>query len=73
MCVMNDVLYITNRTDKPIHASISDKFTTNDVLSCELKPGPNAIQVASLDTGIYIIRLTDQNDELIYQQKITID
>jgi hypothetical protein len=70
---MKDVIYITNKTDKPMLASIADKFTTNDVLSCELKPGPNAIQVTSLDTGIYIIRLTDQNNEIIYQQKINID
>lgn len=67
---MNDTLYITNRTNKPMLATISDNYTGNDLVKCELHPGANAIQVTSLDTGTYYISLADHNNDVIYKEKI---
>lgn len=68
-----NTLYITNKTDKPIQATISDSNTGNNVLNCELQPGPNEIAVRSLQTGVYFICLTDHNNEVLYQQKLVHD
>lgn len=70
---MTNTLYITNRTDKPMLATISDNYTGNDLLTYELKPGTNEIMVNSLDTGIYYISLADHNNDVIYKEKIVKD
>ncbi len=67
---MNNTLYITNRTGKPMSATISDNHTGNNVMCRELKPGTNEITYNKLDTGTYYISLTDHNDVLIYKEKI---
>lgn len=51
-------------------ATISDNYTGNDLMKYELKPGPNEIEVNSLDTGTYYISLADHNNDIIYKQKI---
>lgn len=70
---MNDTLYITNRTNKPLHAVISDKYTGNNVMTYELQPGPNEIAIKALNTGVYMFCLSDDNDDIFYQQKIIRD
>lgn len=67
---MDKTLYITNRTNRPMLATISDNYTGNDLMKYELKPGPNEIAVNSLDTGTYFISLSDHNNDIIYKQKI---
>lgn len=67
---MENTLFITNRTDKPMMATISDNYTGNDIVRCELQPGPNAIAVNTLDTGTYYISLADHNNDVIYKEKI---
>lgn len=67
---MNNTLYITNRTNKPMLATISDNYTGNDLVKCELQPGPNEITVNNLDTGTYYISLADHNNDIIYKEKI---
>jgi hypothetical protein len=68
---MNDSIYITNKTDKLMHATISDNFTGSSVLSYDLVPGPNEIRFQSLTSGIYLIELQDHNHDIFYSQKIT--
>lgn len=51
-------------------ATISDKYTGNSLLTCELQPGSNQIEVSSLDTGTYNISLADHNNDIIYKEKI---
>lgn len=70
---MNDKLYINNKTNKPMHATISDGYTGSYVLQCELQPGSNEIAVTNLDAGIYSISLTDHNNAIIYEQKLVRD
>lgn len=70
---MNNTLYITNRTNKPMHATISDNYTGSDIVKCELMPGSNAIAVNTLDTGTYFISLADHNNDIIYKEKIIKD
>lgn len=70
---MIDALYITNRTDKPMHAVILDNNTGSNVLTCELHPGANKITVESLDSGTYLIRLSDDKNDVFYTQKIVKD
>ncbi|MCB0695816.1 MAG: T9SS type A sorting domain-containing protein [Chitinophagaceae bacterium] len=67
---MNDTLFITNRTDKPMLAIISDNYTGNDLVKCELQPGANKIHVTNLDNGTYYISLSDHNNDVIYKEKI---
>lgn len=67
---MNDALYITNRTGKPMLATISDNYTGNDIVKCELQPGSNRIETDSLDTGTYYISLVNHNNDIIYKEKI---
>lgn len=67
---MNNTLYITNRTNKPMLATISDNYTGNDLVKCELQPGANEITVNNLDTGTYYISLSDHNNDIIYKEKI---
>jgi hypothetical protein len=68
-----NTLYITNKTDKPMQATISDSNTGNNVLIYELRPGANEITVKSLEDGVYTIRLTDANNDIFYQQKLIKD
>lgn len=70
---MGNKIYINNKTDKPMHATISDNYTGSNVLTCELHPGSNEILVNELHTGVYNIRLTDDNDDVFYQQKLIRD
>ncbi|RYE25441.1 MAG: hypothetical protein EOP51_04165 [Sphingobacteriales bacterium] len=70
---MNDKLYINNKTNKPMHATISDGYTGSSILECELKPGSNEIAVRDLDTGVYRISLIDHNNSVIYEQKLIRD
>lgn len=67
---MHNTLYITNRTDKPMLATISDNYTGSDLMKCELQPGSNAIEVNNLDTGTYYISLADHNNDVIFKEKI---
>ncbi|OSZ78443.1 hypothetical protein CAP35_09380 [Chitinophagaceae bacterium IBVUCB1] len=67
---MTKKFIITNRTDKPMQAVITDNDTGNNVLQRELHPGCNELFVNDLHQGIYIIHLEDANHEIIYQQKI---
>ncbi len=68
-----NTLFITNRTDKPMMARISDNYTGNQLLTYELQPGSNEIVVNTLDDGIYYISLADHNNDVIYEQKIIKD
>ena len=70
---MNDKLYINNKTNKPMQATICDGYTGNYVLKCELHPGSNEIAVTSLNAGVYRISLTDHNNSVIYEQKLIRD
>lgn len=63
-------LFITNRTDKPMMARITDNYTGSYLLTYELKPGSNEIQVQSLENGLYNISLSDHNNDIIYEEKI---
>ncbi len=56
-----------------MQATISDNLTGNNVLCCELQPGPNEIPVTSLNTGVYMICLADCNNDIFYQQKLVKD
>lgn len=67
---MHNTLYITNRTNKPMQATISDNYTGSDLVKCELQPGANAIEVNALETGTYYISLADHNNDVIYKEKI---
>ena len=68
-----NTLYITNKTDKPMQATISDIYTGNNVLIYELIPGPNEIVVNTLETGAYTICLTDANNDIFYRQRLVMD
>lgn len=68
-----NTLYITNKTDKPMKAVISDNYTGNKVLSYELMPGPNELAFTSLRTGAYTICLRDANNDIFYTQKLIKD
>jgi hypothetical protein len=68
-----NILYITNRTDKPMKATISDNYTGNNVLSYELLPGANELAFSSLQTGAYTICLRDANNDIFYTQKLIKD
>lgn len=68
---MYNTIFITNKTDKPMHATITDNTTGHSVLSYDLIPGTNEIGFQSLADGIYFIELEDHNHDIIYRQKIT--
>ena len=51
-------------------ATISDNYTGNDLVKCELQPGTNKIETDSLDTGTYYISLVNHNNDIIYKEKI---
>lgn len=68
-----NTLYITNKTDKPMKAIISDNYTGNNVLSYELMPGNNELIFNSLQTGAYTIYLRDANNDIFYTQKLIMD
>jgi hypothetical protein len=70
---MNNKLYITNKTTEPMHAIISDNATGSNVMCCELQPGANEITYTSLDTGVYMICLSDHNNDIFYKQKLVKD
>ena len=67
---MNNTLFITNRTNRPMVATITDNYTGNDLLKCELQPGTNEIEFNKLDSGTYYISLVDHNNDIIYKEKI---
>lgn len=68
---MDSTIYITNKTDKLMHATISENSTGHNVLSYDLVPGTNEIAFQSLTSGIYMIELQDHNHDIFYRQKIT--
>ncbi|WP_276134633.1 hypothetical protein [Polluticoccus soli] len=68
-----NTLYITNKTDKPMKATISDNYTGNNVLSYELMPGNNELIFNSLQTGAYTICIRDANNDIFYNQKLIKD
>lgn len=72
-CYMNNKLYINNKTNKPMHATISDNYTGNSVRTYELHPGANEITVAELEEGVYMIELEDCNHDIFYRQKLVRD
>ncbi len=67
---MIDKLYITNRTNQPMQATITDNYTGNNVITCELHPGANELYVKDLHEGVYMIHLEDANHEVFYEQKL---
>ncbi|MBN9485446.1 MAG: hypothetical protein BGO70_14440 [Bacteroidetes bacterium 43-93] len=68
---MTDKLYITNRTNKPILATISDNNTGNNVINCELQPGQNELVIQHLNVGVYMMHLHDECDGTFYCQVLT--
>ncbi len=68
-----NTLYITNKTDKPMRATISDSSTGNSLIVYELHPGYNEIIVNSLENGSYTILLTDDKNDIFYQQRLIKD
>ncbi|MBS1772068.1 MAG: hypothetical protein JST82_04365 [Bacteroidetes bacterium] len=67
---MNDKLYINNRTDKPLIATISDNYTGTNIISCPLLPGANEVVMKDLEHGIYTIFIEDENHDIYYRQTI---
>lgn len=67
---MTDKLYITNRTNEPMQATITDNYTGNNVITYELQPGANELYVKDLHEGVYMIHLEDANHEVFYEQKL---
>ncbi len=67
---MTDKLFINNRTDKPMLATITDNYTGSNVFTCELVPGSNELSVEQLEAGVYMIQLEDSNHDIFYQQKL---
>lgn len=67
---MTDKLYITNRTNQPMQATITDNYTGNNIITCELHPGANELYVKDLHEGVYMIHLEDANHEVFYEQKL---
>ncbi len=70
---MNNKIFITNKTDKKVRATISDKNTGNEVIIRELVPGNNEIGVTHLSNGTYNISLIDDNNDTYYFQNIIKD
>ncbi len=70
---MTDKLFITNHTDKPMQAVITDNYTGNNVLKYELQPGWNEVHVKDLHEGVYMIHLEDANHEVFYEQRLVKD
>jgi hypothetical protein len=70
---MNNKLIITNKTAEPMHAIISDNATGNNVMYCILQPGTNEIAYNNLDTGVYMICLSDHNNDIFYTQRLVKD
>ncbi len=67
---MTDKLYITNRTNQPMQATITDNYTGNNVITYKLQPGANELHVKDLLEGVYMIHLEDENHEVFYEQKL---
>lgn len=67
---MTEKLYITNRTNQPMQATITDNYTGNNVKTYELQPGANELYVNDLHEGVYVIHLEDENHEVFYEQKL---
>jgi len=67
---MTDKLYITNRTNHPMQATITDNYTGNNIITYELQPGSNELYVKDLHEGVYMIHLEDENHEVFYEQKL---
>jgi hypothetical protein len=70
---MNNTLFITNKTGKPMRATISENYTGGNIFTFDLKPGNNEIKVNSLETGVYVIQLEDEEHIIFYKQKIIKD
>ena len=68
-----NTLYITNKTDKPMKATISENYTGNNVLTYELLPGTNELIFNSLETGAYTILIRDANNDVFYSQRLVKD
>jgi hypothetical protein len=67
---MPDKFYITNKTNEPIVAEISDTNTGNNVLVRQLIPGTNELDVTGLVCGVYFMHLVDNNHNIFYEQEI---
>lgn len=52
-------------------ATISDTYTGTNIMTYELSPGNNELDMANLLTGMYIFHLEDENHEVFYEQTIT--
>lgn len=69
---MDGTMYITNKTDKLMHAIIADKYTGNNVAAYDLVPGTNKISITSLNSGVYQFELEDHNHDIFYSQKLVL-
>jgi hypothetical protein len=56
-----------------MRATICDDFTGGSIFTYDLHPGANEIKVGTLDKGIYIIELEDEEHTVFYKQKIIKD
>ena len=56
-----------------MRATISDSSTGNSHIVNELHPGYNEIIVNSLENGSYTILLTDDKNDIFYQQRLIKD
>ena len=56
-----------------MRATISDSSTGNSLIVYELHPGYNEIIVNSLENGSYTILLTDDKNDIFYQQRLIKD
>lgn len=70
---MSDKFYITNRTNHLMLVTISDTRTGSNILTRNLLPGTNELDVADLLSGIYLFHLEDENHDVVYEQRITKD
>jgi len=68
---MTDKIYITNRTDKPLLATISENGTGHNVITCQLQPGANELNIKDLSQGVYMVNLEDDAHDIFYRQQVT--
>jgi hypothetical protein len=70
---MNNKLYINNKTNGLMQATISDNYTGTSVRIYDLQPGNNEITVTELAEGVYTVELTDSEHNIFYRQKMVLD
>jgi hypothetical protein len=70
---MSDKFYITNKTKEQMLFTVSDTFTGSNVMSGNLMPGSNEVNLAGLLSGVYLFHLEYSNHEVLYEQQIVKD